>query len=90
MSRTKPKDADVKDDVLPCLPVLPLSVSHSELQAEQQADPSLKELFGSLLLAGEVNNVASGYFIQNGILVRKWVAHGEDFVGDPIFQVVIP
>lgn len=37
-----------------------------------------------------MNNVASGYFIQNGILVRKWVAHGEYFVGDPIFQVAIP
>lgn len=42
-------------------------MSHSELQAEQQADPSLKELFGSFLSAGEVNNVASGYFIQNGM-----------------------
>lgn len=74
---------------MPCLPVLPLSVSHSELLAEQQADPSLKELFGSLLSSGEMNSV-SGYLIQNGILVKKWVSRVNDFVGDPIFQVVIP
>lgn len=63
----------------------PLSVSHSELQSEQRADPSLEELFGSVLAAVKVKNVASGYFLQDGILVRKWVPHGEDFVGDPIF-----
>lgn len=28
--------------------------------------------------------------MQDGVLVRKWVPHGEDFVGDPVFQVVIP
>ena len=72
------------------LPDFPLSVSHSELQREQRADRSLDELFGSVLTPREVKSVASGYFLQDGILMRKWVPHGEDFVGDSIFQVVVP
>lgn len=72
------------DSTLSCLPDFPLSVSHSELQSEQRVDPSLETL--SVLSAGQVKkNVASGYFLQDGILVRKWSTHGEDFVGDPIF-----
>ena len=38
----------------------------------------------------EVGNVAIGYCLQEGILTRKWVPRGEDFVGEPIFQVVVP
>lgn len=71
-------------EVFPTCADFPLSVSHSELQSEQRVDPSLETL--SVLSAGQVKkNVASGYFLQDGILVRKWLTHGEDFVGDPIF-----
>ena len=82
MSRTRVK--------LPCLPVFPLSVSHSELRLEQGADPALEGLFGSVWSDSKVGNVASGYCLQEGILTRKWVPHGEDFLGEPIFQVVVP
>ena len=80
MSRAESKRADGNSDtVLPFLPDFPLSISHSELQSEQRADQSLDELFGSVL-----KSVASvQYFLQDGILVRKWMPHGEDFVGDP-------
>ncbi|XP_030283654.1 uncharacterized protein LOC115587797 [Sparus aurata] len=91
MSCAESKGTDGKrDTVLPFLPDFPLSVSHSELQSEQRADRSLDELFGSVLTPCELKSVASGYFLQDGILVRKWMPHGEDFVGDPIFQVVVP
>lgn len=91
MSQAESKEGEgVVETVLPCLPDFPLAVSHSDLRSEQRADPSLEELFGSVLSASEVKNVASGYFIQDGILLRKWLPHGEDFVGDPIFQVVVP
>lgn len=48
---------------LPCLPDFPLSVFHSELQSEQQADSSLEKLFGSAPPTGESKNVASGYSV---------------------------
>lgn len=38
----------------------------------------------------ELESSACGYFLQYGLLVRKWVKHGESFVGDPIIQVVLP
>lgn len=77
ISRAEGKGADGEvETTLPCLPEL--------------SDLSLKEMFGSVLSAGEVKNVASGYSLQHGILVMKWVPHGEDFKGEPIFQVVIP
>ena len=47
-------------------------------------------MFGSLLTPRELKSVASGYFLQDGILVRKLMPHGEEFVGDPNFQVVVP
>ena len=42
-----------------------LSISHRELVSEQRADPTLKELFQSVLSPGEVRNDAQGYVIQN-------------------------
>lgn len=32
----------------------------------------------------------SGYYLDGEVLVRKWVPHCKDFVGDPIVQVVVP
>ena len=69
---------------------IPLSVSHSELVNEQRADPTLKELFQSVFPADEVKNQAHGYLLQNELLVRKWVPHGDGGIGDPIYQIVVP
>lgn len=60
-------------------------VSADELGREQHSDLSLAELFD-----GDVPNVARGYFVQDGMLLRKWFPHGDDFVGDPVVQVVVP
>lgn len=38
----------------------------------------------------EVKDKADGFFVDNGLLVRKWVACGEFSVGSPIFQIVVP
>ena len=68
----------------------PFSVSRSELVKEQKADPTLAELFQSVRPVGEVMDLAKGYFIEKGVLLRKWVPHGEGFMGEPVYQVVIP
>ena len=38
----------------------------------------------------QVDDVAQGYFVQDGMLVRKWLPCDEDVVGAPVFQVVVP
>lgn len=69
---------------------VPWSVSHSELVTEQRADGSLKALLEVTRPFGEVKNHTQCYFMQNDVLMRKWVSHGEDFVGEPVYQVVVP
>ncbi len=68
----------------------PLSVSRVDLTVEQRADPSLSALFEQVLPAEEVKDSSRGYFIHNEVLVRKWVPHGDSFIGDPVIQVVVP
>lgn len=67
-----------------------LSVSQEDVKAEQRADPSLEEMFGQALPGGEVENYSHGYFLLNNMLVRKWVPHNDDFLGDSIIQIVVP
>ncbi|XP_039514899.1 uncharacterized protein LOC120469791 [Pimephales promelas] len=76
--------------VAPSLSDFPLSVSVSELLQEQQSDPSLKEMFDRVVSATVISSAGSGYFVRNGVLFRKWVTLGNDFVGDPVFQLVVP
>lgn len=100
MSRATPEpelepSSKKEDCTMPLLPllglsVLPFPVSLEDVAREQQVDPTLKELFDSALPAGEGISLARGYFIQNGLLVRKWVPHGESFVGDAMVQIVVP
>ena len=69
---------------------VPWSVSHSELVSEQRADRSLNKLLDMVQPAGEVKSNSRCYFIQNEVLMRKWVPQSEHFLGKPIYQVVVP
>ena len=77
----------VAESLISHLSNCPFSVSHSELVKEQKADSTLAELFQSVRPVGE--DLAQGYFIEKGVLLRKWVPHGEGFMGEPVYQVVI-
>lgn len=68
----------------------PLSLFHSELLQEQQSDSSLKEMFERVLSSTTVSSAATGYFVQNGLLFRKWLGVGTDCVGNAVFQLVVP
>lgn len=72
------------------LPDLPLSIPREEWVKSQQADPSLSNLLDSVLSEGEMRSVAHGYFLQNELLVRKWVPCEGDFIGELVFQIVVP
>ncbi len=75
---------------VPSLAELPLSLSHGEVVQEQRNDVSLKEIFQCVLPALEIGNVASGYFLHEELLFRKWVPVSEDGVKGDVFQVVVP
>ena len=68
----------------------PVSVSREELAEEQKLDETLKSLFELVNVDNEIRNKAGGYFIKDGVLLRKWSPHADCFVGDPIVQVVVP
>ncbi len=40
--------------------------------------------------ADQVRDVALGYLVQGDLLVHKWVPSDGGFVGEEIFQVVMP
>ncbi len=67
-----------------------LSVSYSEFVLEQQADASLLELFQLVKPDTEIEDCTSGYFLQNSLLVRKWVDCKGKALGNPVFQIVVP
>lgn len=72
----------VAESLISHLSNCPYSVSHSEeLVKEQKANSTLAELFQSVRPVGEVKDLAQGYFIEKGVLLRKWVPHGEGFNG---------
>lgn len=75
--------------------VFPVSISRSDLIAEQRADPSLKELFQQVRPESEVLSSTSGYFLQDLLLVRKWRKHSESSMGEcpielKLYQIVLP
>lgn len=65
-------------------------MSCSGLLKEQRANSTLTVLFQSVHPLDEVKNLSQAYLIQNHVLLKKWVPHSEYFVGEPIYQVVVP
>jgi hypothetical protein len=61
------------------LPVIPLSVSRSDLIKEQGADPTLEELHDQTVPVEQLRDVAHGYFLQDDVLMKKWVSHSVVF-----------
>lgn len=72
------------------LPIPLQTTSKTELVQAQKSDPSLKILFESVSPAADMESAAQGYFVFGDVLVRKWCAQGEDFVGKPTVQIVVP
>lgn len=54
------------------------------------ADSSLNALLELARPSGEVKKYAHCYFTQNDMLIRKWVSEGEQFVGESVYQIVVP
>lgn len=64
-------------------------ISRAELVAVQRDDPGLKSLFTAVLPPEDVESAATGYFIDDGVLLRKSPAQKVDG-GESFAQVVVP
>lgn len=66
--------------------------SHAELKVEQKNDSSLSQCFENAFEKVSVKDVSCGYFVEEGVLMRKWTPpqiSGQDDWGT-VFQVVVP
>lgn len=76
--------------MFPNLSLLFPTVSHQELVVAQREDPSLKGMFSEVLALEEVESAMSGCFVEDGLLLRKWLSGREVPIGEPYEQVVVP
>ena len=88
MTRAQVKGASVKSEAVSS--VEPPLVSREEWIKAQKSNVSLSSLWDQVVPSHQVDDVAQGYFVQEGLLVRKWWLCFEDGVGAPVFQVVVP
>lgn len=51
---------------------------------------TIVELFDRVVSHDTIENLSSGYYLDEGLLVRKWVPQGEFAIGGPMVQIVIP
>uniref|UniRef100_A0A9J8CV35 Gypsy retrotransposon integrase-like protein 1 n=1 Tax=Cyprinus carpio carpio TaxID=630221 RepID=A0A9J8CV35_CYPCA len=66
--------------------------SREQLILEQKQDSTLSPMFEDLVSDEVLPNVASGYFVSDGVLMRKWtdpkISREDDW--SSVFQVVVP
>ncbi|XP_055773354.1 uncharacterized protein LOC129851112 [Salvelinus fontinalis] len=87
---TVPTNENTTKKYATAFPVIPLSVTHSDLINAQRTDPTLEELRNQIVPVDQLGDVAHSYFLQEDVLMRKWVSHGSRFRGEAISQVVVP
>lgn len=56
----------------------------------QKEDPSLRKCFASVVSPEEANTRETAYFMEAGVLMRKWKAHKTDGDWPEVLQVVVP
>lgn len=66
--------------------------SCDELKCEQGKDVTLSPLFDEVVSEDEVTTVSGCYFLNNGVLMRKWTSPKMSCYDDwsSVFQVVVP
>ena len=70
---------------------IPLPVFfREECLREQAVDLTLRPLFEMVGSEGDLKSVSSGYFLSDGLLLRKWVRVVSGVQVDSVVQVVVP
>src|SRR4029434_3044847 len=75
--------------VIPQLPKLPASLDRNDFILAQKEDEGLGELVGGALSGDEMPSSERGYFILEGLLVRKFVSYCEGLT-ETLLQIVVP
>ncbi|KAL2089323.1 hypothetical protein ACEWY4_014011 [Coilia grayii] len=78
-----------KSSVLPQLHSLPASLSRSEVILAQTEDEELGEALAGALPGEKMQCVDGGYFVLDGLLVRKYLPYNTE-LEDAVVQVVLP
>ena len=90
-SDTNPK-ARINSEKQDTIDGLDVSLSKSKLISEQESDPELAPLFKLVLPPVELDKVPVGYYVRNGVLIRKRrppnVPASEDW--SVVHQIVVP
>lgn len=70
---------------------LKLPVTREELMENQKVDPSLEKCFVSIVDQEAVKAVNVAYFIEDGLLMRKWLPHAQlDNEWRAVYPIVVP
>ncbi|XP_027128228.1 uncharacterized protein LOC109142602 [Larimichthys crocea] len=66
--------------------------SREELKLEQEKDATLSYCFGEAISEDELKAVSCGYFVNDGVLMRKWTSPKMSCQDDwsSVFQIVVP
>ena len=59
-----------------------LSLSRQQLILSQKSDESLVNLFDDAASTDEAGTMSTGYFVENGLLMRKWTPLNVSLVED--------
>ena len=84
---TEPADTDSRASTI--MTGLPTSISRSQLMQEQFSDSSFQPLFGRARLFTD-SDLALGYVVKDGILMRRCLPRSNVPPDDPVWQVVVP
>lgn len=71
---------------------LKLNMSRDQLIVEQKCDQSLSPLFEAAVSGDEIENMSTGYFVKDDVLLRKWMPpHASDQDDwSVVTQIVVP
>ena len=80
-----------KQDVGCVAGAVQLPATREQLVVNQKGDKSLTKCFSSVVSAEDINKTNTAYFLDCGLLMRRWTSHG-DAGGDwsAVYQIVVP
>lgn len=79
------------DNLLESCSSLDLPVTRSQIIVAQNGDPSLSKCLSAVISPEAAKKKNTAYFIDNGLLMRKWCSKVEEDVDwNVVYQVVVP
>lgn len=79
------------DNLLESFSSLDLPVTRSQIIMAQNDDPSLSKCLSAVISSEAAKKKNTAYFIDNGLLMRKWCSKvEEDLDWNVVYQVVVP